>query len=214
MYKKFYKHPYKGKYKFIKKWFDDREGTDFEHQVDVWLSQFDEEEKEFLLECLKRYSYFRAAEYKYGIKYVFYKFNNDNKNWKNRTFIFKMQKDESKVSNSDDFFVNFWKINDLKGCCKHDIRCCESDFDLFKMVTFVDDYIGSANTIISYLDSLYEQFPKLKEKPLHIMCLYLTKSGQLALNSYAIDNNIELHLYYQKHEINFSRKEIIIQSKR
>lgn len=198
MYKKFYKHPYKGKYKFIKKWFDDREGTDFEHQVDVWLSQFDEVEKDFLLECLKRYSYFRAAEYKYGIKYVFYKFNNDNKDWENRTFIFKMQKEESRVSNSDDFFVNFWKINDLKGFCKHDIRCYERYFDLFKMVTFVDDYIGSANTIISYLDKLYEQFPKLKEKPLHIMCLYLTKSGQLALNSYAIDNNIELYFYYYK----------------
>ena len=195
---RFYKHPYKGKYSFIKNWFDDREGLEFEQKIDKWLLQFDDEERDFLLECLKRYSYFRASEYKYAIKSLYYKFNSNNKDWQENSKMFMITNDNSRVSNSDEFVVNFWKINNIKNECCRDIEAMSDCFDLFETLILIDDYIGSANTTITFLERIYNSHPILKSKPLHILCLYLTKSGELALKNYATDNDLELTLYWYK----------------
>ena len=194
--KKFYKNEYKGKYKFIKKWYDDREGADFEHAIDSWLSQFDMCEQEFLLECLKRYSYFRAAQYRYGIKVLYTKILEKYPLWKGDSYIFKIYKKEA--SYSDNFFNDFWLYNGIKNECKQNIEDFADYFDDIKNCFFIDDYIGSGNTIVSFLNRLLETYPKLKKKKIIILSLYLTQSGKLALENFAIDHGLCLEtLYYQ-----------------
>lgn len=190
MSRKLYKHEYKGKYKFIKRWFDDREGILFEQKIDEWLSQFDVEEQNFLLECLKRYSFFRAAEYRYGQKMLYQKFFEKYPFWKERSFIFKIYKKDA--SYSDNFFNDFWLINNIKNECKQNIEDFVSAFDQFNMLIFIDDYIGSGNTITKYWRYLLEKYQKLRFKKFVMLSLYLTNSGKLALENFAMDNNIEL----------------------
>lgn len=198
MSRRFYKHPYRGRYKFIRNWFDDREGQVFEQKIDNWLSLFDEEEKKFLLECLKRYSFIRASEYKYAITTLYYRFNNKNPTWKENSKIFAIPKKNAQVSNSDEFFFNFWKINNIKNECKYDIREFSDCLDLFDKFILIDDFVGSGNTVIKYLEEVYEEFPALKRKPLHILCLYTTNSGELALKNYATSKRVNLSLYWYK----------------
>ena len=204
--KKFYKHEYKGKYKFIRNWFDDREGADFERRIDNWLEQFDCEEQEFLLECLKRYSYFRAAEYKCAIKMIYNKFDIENPNWKEHSKIFMMQKENAQASNSAEFFVNFYKINSIKNECCFDIEKFIKNIDLLDNIIFIDDYIGSGDSVIKYLENVLNNNPDIKKKKIHILCLYLTKSGELALKNYAIDNSLNLKIYHYKHGDKFFKE--------
>lgn len=192
--KKLYKHEYKGKYKFIKKWFDDREGVEFEHKIDDWLSQFDTEEQKFLIECLRRYSFFRAAEYRYGQKMLYSNFLEKYPLWKEKSFIFKIYKEEA--SYSDNFFNDFWFTNGLKNECKQNIEDFKEVFDHMNNFIFIDDYIGSGNTITKYWRYLLEKYPKLRSKKFIMLSLYLTKSGKLALENFAMDNNIELDTIY------------------
>lgn len=194
--KKFYKHEYDGKYQFIKKWFDDREGKEFERKVDSWLSQFENEEREFLLECLKRYSYFRAAQYKYGIKMLYSNLLEKYPCWKKDSLIFKIYKEDA--SYSDNFFNDFWFTNNIKNECKQNIEEFIEFFDDIENYIFIDDYIGSGNTITKYWRKLLENYPKLKEKHFVMLSLYLTKSGRLALENFAIDNSIDLDIIYFK----------------
>lgn len=194
--KKLYRHEYKGKYKFIKKWFDDREGTEFEHKIDDWLSQFDTEEQKFLLECLRRYSFFRAAEYRYGQKMLYSNFLEKYPLWKEKSFMFKIYKEEA--SYSDNFFNDFWLTNKLKNECKQNIEDFQKVFDYIDKLIFIDDYIGSGNTITKYWRYLLKKYPKLRNKKFILLSLYLTKSGKLALENFAMDNKIELDTIYFK----------------
>lgn len=194
--KKFYKHEYNGKYKFIKKWFDDREGIVFEHKIDEWLSQFDTEEQEFLLECLKRYSFFRAAEYRYGQKMLYLKFFWKYPKWKERSFIFKIYKKEA--SYSDNFFNDFWLINNLKNESKQNIEDFQEFFNDIDNFIFLDDYIGSGDTITRYWRYLLDKYPQLRQKKFIMLSLYLTKSGKLTLENFAMDNDIHLDVIYYK----------------
>lgn len=196
--KSFYKHSYKGKYKFLKNWFDDREGKEFERKIDDWLIQFDKDEQSFLLECLNHYSYFRAAEYNYAITKLYEDFNNEHINWQEKSKIFMIHKEGGKVSNSDEFFVNFWKINNIKSFCNTNIEEFIEDIDLFDQLIFIDDYIGTGNTIVQYIYNLIEKYPIIRTKPIYILTLFLTRSGELALNNFAADNRLYIKLYYYK----------------
>ena len=198
MEKKFQKHEYKGKYKVIQNWFDDREGANFEREIDIWLAQFDDEEQEFLLECLEKYSYFRDAEYRYAIRTLYNDFNCKNPDWKEHSKIFMMNKENGRVSNSNGFFIDFWKINNIKNECKNEVGLFENCFDLFDNIVFIDDFIGTGNSVVTYLNTQFKKFPILKSKSIHILCLYLTKSGELALENYATDNSLNLQLYYYR----------------
>lgn len=188
--KKFYKHEYKGKYKFIKKWYDDREGNVFEHQIDQWLLQFEKDEREFLLECLKRYSLFRASEYKYGQKILYSKLLSILPKWKENSFIFKIYKTEA--SYSDNFFNDFWLINNIKNECKQNIEDYKEYYDDLSNLIFIDDFIGSGNTIISYLSQLFTKYCILKNKKIIILAMYLTNSAELALKNFAMDRKLDL----------------------
>ena len=194
MSKRFYKHEYKGKYKFIKHWFDDREGAEFEHKIDNWLSQFDVEEQFFLLECLKRYSFFRAAQYKHAQKMLYAKLTEKYPAWKDNSFIFKIYKEGA--SYSDNFFNDFWFINNIKDECKQNIEDFIEHLEIIDNVIFIDDYIGSGDTIIKYWRQLFDRHSILKEKRIIILSLYLTQSGKLALKNYAADNSIKLEIIY------------------
>src|SRR5699024_9414465 len=96
------------------------------------------------------------------------------------------------------FFFNFWKINNIKNECKYDIREFSDCLDLFDKFILIDDFVGSGNTVIKYLEEVYEEFPALKRKPLHILCLYITNSGELALKNYATSKRVNLSLYWYK----------------
>lgn len=194
--KKFYKHEYNGKYKFIKKWFDDREGKLFEIEVDNWLSQFSIDEQKFLLECLKRYSYFRAAQYKYGQKMLYANLLEKYPNWKNNSFIFKIYKKDA--SYSDNFFNDFWFINNIKHECKQNIEEFVENFEDIADYFFIDDYIGSENTIIKYWRTLIEKYPILRNHRFIMLSLYITQSGKLALENFAMANGIDLDIIYFK----------------
>lgn len=194
--KQFYKHEYKGKYKFIKRWFDDREGVEFEHKIDKWLEQFDREEQNFLLECLKRYSFFRAAEYKYGQKLLYARFVENYQKWKEDSFIFKIKKEGA--SYSDNFFNDFWFVNNIKNECKQDIEDFKNNFDIIRNYIFIDDYIGSGNTITKYFENLINKHPILKTKKFVVLAMYLTKTGELTLKNFAMDRGLELDILYYK----------------
>ena len=188
--KKFYKHEYKGKYKFIKKWYDDREGMVFEQQIDRWLLQFEKDEQEFLLECLQRYSFFRAAEYKYGQKLLYSKLMSFLPNWKEKSFIFKIYKTEA--SYSDNSFNDFWLVNNIKNECKQNIEDYEEYYEMLDNLIFIDDFIGSGNTIIKYLSHIFTKHEMLKKKKIVLLAMYLTNSAELALKNFAMDRNIDL----------------------
>lgn len=194
--KKFYKHEYKGKYKFIKKWYDDRDGMVFEHQIDQWLLQFEKDEQEFLLECLKRYSFFRASEYKYGQKFLYSKLVSLLPNWKDKSFIFKIYKNEA--SYSDNFFNDFWLTNNIKNECKQNIEDYEEYYDQLDNLIFIDDFMGSGNTIIKYLSCIFEKYNILKKKKIVLLAMYLTNSAELALKNFAMDRSVDLTILYYK----------------
>lgn len=194
--KKFYKHEYKGKYKFIKKWYDDREGMVFERQIDHWLLQFEQDEQDFLLECLKRYSFFRASEYKYGQKLLYSKLMSILPNWKEKSFIFKIYKTEA--SYSDNFFNDFWLVNNIKNECKQNIEDCEDYYEMLDNLIFIDDFIGSGNTIIKYLSYIFEKHEMLKKKKIVLLAMYLTNSAELALKNFAMDRNLDLTILNYK----------------
>ena len=190
MSKKFYKHEYIGKYKFLKNWFDDREGKDFEQKIDNWLVQFDNDEKEFLIECLKRYTFFRAAEYKYGQKILYYKLQDLIPNWKESSLIFKVEKEGA--SYSDNLFNDFWFANNIKNECKQNLDAFSGSFDLLSNIIFIDDFIGSGNTFIKYLTKIIQKYSVLATKQIVILAMYLTRSGELALKNYAVDRQLNL----------------------
>lgn len=194
--KRFYKHEYKGKYKFIKRWYDDREGAAFEKEVDEWLTQFNREEQNLLLECLKRYSYFRAAEYRYGQRILYSKLQSFNPKWKEEALIFKIYKKDA--SYSDNFFNDFWLNNGIKELCKQNIDDFKEHLELLNSIILLDDYIGSGDTILKYLESKLQEMTEIASKKIVVLTLFLTRSGELALKSFAMDRKLDLTILYYK----------------
>lgn len=190
-----YKYPYKGKYKdYIATWGNDRDCEIYEKDVDFWLSQFPHENKELLMELLKKFNMFRGHYYSLCIKDLFKKYTNYNPNWQVTARFFEVKKDKNKVNNSDEFFLDFWKQNEIKAFCNGNIKeTCDNDKDI-KQIVLVDDFSGTGKTVKDFLLLIKEKFPNITKYHIVILVLACTTMAEQLIIDSALENNLDVRV--------------------
>lgn len=194
-----YKYPYKGKYKdYIATWGDDRDCETFEKDVDMWLRQFRAENVELLMELLKKFNMFRGHYYSLCIKDLFKKYANYNPNWQVTARFFEVKKDNNKVNNSDAFFLDFWRINEIKGYCRGNIEeTCTNNKNLEQLV-LIDDFAGTGKTIKNFLLATKEKYSDLHKYRIVILLLACTNLAEQAIRDFGMENGLDVKILYVK----------------
>lgn len=194
-----YKYPYNGKYKdYIATWGNDRDCEIYEKDVDAWLSQFPNEHEELLMELLKKFNMFRGRYYSLCIKDLFKKYVEYNPDWETTARFFEVKKDKNKVNNSDEFFLDFWKNNEIKDYCRGDIEeTCVTDKNL-QQIVLVDDFSGTGKTIKDFLLLIKEKFPDVVKYHIIILVLVCTNMAEESILDCGLENNLDIQVLYVK----------------
>lgn len=201
-----YKHPYKGKYKeYISSWGDDRTCEEYEEKIDNWLVQFPVSDQDFMLDLVKRFRMFQGHYYTLQIKKLFLKFCETYLNWNtdaNSTLFFPIKKDHNEVNNSDVFFLDFWRCNNIREYCKNNLQSLEV---LPNFVVFVDDFSGTGRTFLTALSNEIESRHELKNTKIIVLFMAVTSIALAAINQFAIEEEISLDVVFaNKYEKAFS----------
>lgn len=194
-----YKYPYKGKYKdYIADWGNDRDCEIFEQEVDKWINQFTEEQTPLLLNLLKKFRMYRGHYYDLCVKKLFKLFVDKYSNWQTIARFFEVKKDSNRVNNSDAFFLDFWRINELKQFCKTNVKETFEANHSLQQIVIVDDFAGTGKTIKDYLTTIIGSYPSIKEKKIVILLLACTNFAEQALLDFSYSKGLKLDIIYEK----------------
>ena len=190
-----YKHPYKGIYEdYISSWGNDEECEKYEKAITEWLDQCeDERDKKLFLTFLKNFKMLRGKIYQDLIIQLFDKFQSKYLNWKTNAIFVEPKKDEDSVGNSDIFFADFWRYTGIRKYATRNFL--ESPIDTsINHIVLVDDYSGSGNTLIAFINALLNKHPCVAEKRITILVLVCSHSAKIALTHFALSNELNIDI--------------------
>lgn len=167
----------------IKRWGEEDENIkNFSNKVGKFISQLecDEETGEILLELLREYNYYSKKRID-DILRGFYKKLEEFDLPKSRTIYSRIEKGP-KINSSNNLLEEFKILNKIGNNYSYDIT--KMDIGQLKYVNniiFLDDIIGSGNTIIRFLK---ENENKIKNKNIIICCIEIMKEAKENIEEY------------------------------
>ena len=132
------------------------------------------------------------------VKKLFKQYSEYNTNWLKNSRFFEVKKKDNCVNNSDSFFLDFWRINEILPYCKTDIKKTIEENQKIQQITIVDDFAGTGKTIKDYLTKVLEEYPDLRKKEIVILLLACTNLAEQALLDFSCSAKLQLHIIYEK----------------
>ncbi len=179
--------------------------------INEWLSKATMEEQEILIRLLENFDFYPNRKASQSLQIIHKQISErlqeivgqDECIYDNVLFFPVTKKNGTKTSSHHmyDLYVLVNRIT--KYCCKMDINSVVNDskkpFNNIDHLVFIDDMIGSGDTMKKFLKQTFEDYPFLKEKKLYLIVLEACPGGINAIKKFAKPTEIDF-FYFKLHE--------------
>ncbi len=175
----------------MKRWGEeDKKTVNFERRLDSFIKQIETNVtlRTVFLELIKQYNYYSRKHIEELLK-QFYKKVTDDLRLVEDVTIYSRIEDDSKIDSSNSFLEEFKVINEISNHFSHAIeKLKEADFNEIENIVFLDDVIGSGNTVKTFFE---ENKSKLLKVNNFIFCIEVLDEAKDFLNEYFRENGFE-----------------------
>ena len=168
---------------------EDDNTKNLSNKIDKFISQLGDDQKngEILLTLLKKYNYYSRQKVEEILK-SFYDEIKKLELPKSRT-IYSRIEDNSKINSSNNLLEEFKIINDISNNYSHDISKIDLDkFEEIDYIIFIDDIIGTGDTVKNFIKSNKEKFKRVKSR---IFCIECMEKAKNKIERYLEEEEIE-----------------------
>lgn len=167
----------------------------FDNKIAEWILQFEESERELVLELLKHFKYYTSRSLSNRSMTLYKKLIEDyNENPNEITFIPVYK--EYGVGFSDEFFNKFWMSNNLYDSSERDVyKLLKSDI-IPQKIAILDDYSGSGKTIRNTIQRCIEENDKCLNTLFYIITIQMSNTAKDEILNYADDQKIIVRIIY------------------
>lgn len=188
-----YKYSYKGKYKnIIQDWGDKEYCEDLEEKIDIWLQQFNDEDKVIAIRLLEKFTMYRQKLLAEKIKDLYHSFIKEFE-WANeiKTF-FMLENLKNKLSNSTAFACEFQKAIEVN-IGHHILEVEDKTISSFEQkIVFIDDFAGTGSTFIETIDLLINKNNVFREFEIVFLVVNISETALLNIKTYKEKNNLNI----------------------
>lgn len=181
---------------------------EFDGKIESWLNQFEESDREVVLELLKHFKYYTSRRVNEKVIELYNKFAIEyGEDPYSITFIPVYK--EYGVGFSDNFFNSFWFENELYDSAEKNIfNLLREGFD-FQKIVILDDYSGSGKTIKRTIEHCIHNSEKCKDSLFYVLTLEMSSTAKARLDRFAHENSLNIKIVYL-HFVNkvFENREI------
>lgn len=159
-------------------------------KIKGWINNADENEKSILLDLFKKSKYYSKST----INKVFLQFYNKLEN-KEYSLFTAIESQDIRQNSSHSYLNEFALISDvseyniipmLSGFPKQDLK-------YIKNIVFLDDIVGTGQTIIDFFDTILEI---LDGKKIYIWVICITAEAKIKLEEYALNYKLQLEICF------------------
>lgn len=181
------------KYKSItRNWGGKKIQSQFDTKIDVWISQFEEDEQEVLLKLLKNYHYYTNRKLNTCVRNLFEKLDALKEFNLDRACAFIPVYKEYGVGFSDIFFETFWLLNNLHDYSDKNIYSLIEAGKLFDTIVIVDDYSGTGKTIIKTIKKCIQENVNCKKTSFFILTAEISVKADERIKNFAKEEGLML----------------------
>lgn len=175
---------------FLSRWGHDKNTENFKTKLEFFIAQIEGNKKleNIFIELIKRYEYYSRKAITDWLLEVFVNINTNLKLDKRRT-IYSRIEDDSKIDSSNTMLEEFKIINEISNEFSHDLADLENeDIDNISNFIFIDDIIGSGNTVKKFFELHLDKFRKVDT---YIYCTVILSDAKHYLNNFFEANEIQ-----------------------
>lgn len=188
------KHP---KYEDItSRWGGMKIRVEFEKCIDDWLKEFPVKNHPFLLELLSNFYYYCEEEIKKKVQELYKAFVDDYYGDLEEVVFTKVYKEYGLTGFSDILFMTFWNNNCIQDYSVNDISGLLELGQVPKVLSIVEDYSGTGNTIIKTIDKMIQINEELQNTKIYILVLHITKRALEKIKEYAEKVGLDVKIIY------------------
>ena len=183
-------------YKKVGEWEQKGSRLQLKNRIELWLSQFDEEERKEMLRLLYHFDYYSSHKIPQIVKTLYLKFR---ETCDSEDVVFAKIEKQFGTSFSSIFFMSFWSQNNLYDYTEENLSKIISEEDLTQNIVIVDDYFGSGNSFIKYINKLLALNSSIKKKNFYFVAHQGSYIGKKAIEDFALKNNINVKIIVNKY---------------
>lgn len=179
-----------------KRWGKSEFRKNFSIRLEKWLQQFDEQEKPLMLKLLKHFYYYTEERLNNKIRKLYARFQKEYPS-DSSIAIFTGVEKEVGVGFSSFVFSTFWIKNNLKDSSVNKFTEEVKTWDSIpEVLAIVDDYSGSATTIINYLNKIIKINEDLRKTRYYFLTIHMSKDAVKNIEEFAKHQNLYLKCVY------------------
>lgn len=180
-------------YSITRKWGGKKVRNEFCFRIGEWIEQFEESEKEIVLELLKHFQYYTNRKLNIRVREL-YSMLLETKGYEQKgTIAFIPPYKEQGVGFSDLFFNMFWTLNELYDLAEKNIYTLLEE-NCFESLVIVDDYSGTGGTIRKTIKRCIEVNQKCRETKFFVLTSEMSQIAVDKLTKYAQAEKIWIKL--------------------
>ena len=165
------------------------------NRIQAWLNQFDEEEKPEMLILLSYFDYYSKCSLD---KEAVILYQNFRKQCSDSDIAFVPIEKDLGTSFSDLFFTSFWLNNNLYDFASNNSLSAIDEEGFPQTIVIVDDFYGTGETVIAFLNKLIKKSTSIKKKTLYFISIHGTDFGQERIENFAKNEGICLKIISNK----------------
>lgn len=172
---------------------------EYDTKIDKWLNQFEESEKDIILELLKHFKYYTSRKLNKAVINLYQTFIETYGENADKVVFIPVHKDFG-VGFSDEFFNKFWISNNIKDSAEKNIYQLLEQGNNFDKIAILDDYSGSGKTIKRTIQKCIDLNLKCKDTIFYVLVIQISISACERIKNFAKDQGIEIRIINLKTE--------------
>lgn len=176
-----------------RKWGGTEVRKEFDAKIDQWIMQFDEMERDIILELLKHFQYYTSRKLKDSVMQLYKRFVDEFKEISDDVTFIPVYK-EYGVGFSDEFYNKFWLINNIYDSSTKNIYGLLQQGEVPKKIAILDDYSGSGKTIKNTIAHCIEENDNCKNTLFYILTIQMSNIALEKILQYAKEQCIEVRI--------------------
>lgn len=178
----------------LDEWGEDHNTKNLSNKIGKFLCQLngDKDLGYIFLELIKNYDYYSRCKLQ-NILESFFEVLIEQYTINESLTVYSRLETDSKINSSNSMLEEYKAINLIENEFSREIKNMDiSVFEQLQSIVFIDDTIGSGNTVKSYFD---ENREKLKKCKIYILCITILRQGYEFLKVYFAENGFDVVIH-------------------
>lgn len=177
-----------------KNWGGKKVRSHYDAKIDSWINQFEEDERDVILELLKHFQYYTNRKLNNCVRELYSQLCElQNFNLDNATVFIPTYK-EYGVGFTDLFFNMFWFINVLYDYSEKNIYSLLAEDKSFESIVIVDDYSGTGGTVKKTIRKCLEENSNCNKTHFFVLASEMSNTAKRRIKRFADENNISVEI--------------------